>query len=54
MITATCINKDCAEDGIGYNVVGNPDPVQCGLCGENCELTDPRPDPEPTPFPDQP
>ena len=47
MITATCINPDCSQFEIPYNFEGSPDVVQCGECGVDCELTDPRPDPTP-------
>ena len=49
MITATCINPDCAYKGYPVDIDGSPDPVMCGVCGQEDELTDPRPDPEPTP-----
>lgn len=45
MITATCTTDNCDANGTPYNVIGNPNPVQCGACGNNCELTDLRDDP---------
>ena len=54
MITATCKNPPCGQYDIDYNFYGDPAEVQCGECGVDCELTDPRPDPtppEPTPEP---
>ena len=49
MITATCINPDCAYKGYPVDIDGSPNPVMCGVCGQEDELSDPRPDPEPTP-----
>jgi hypothetical protein len=46
MITATCTNTSCQSKAVDYNVLGEPKKVQCGACGEWCELTDLRPDPE--------
>jgi len=51
MITATCTNNDCAANGIGYNVLRDPLRVECGACGNDCELTDLRDDP---PQPEEP
>ena len=45
MITATCTNVDCRENGVNYNVEGAPTAVECGFCAQPCELTDERPDP---------
>lgn len=47
MITAKCINNNCSKFNIEYNFLGEPDRVECGLCGVDCELTDLRPDPTP-------
>lgn len=47
MITAQCSNTECAENGNAYNVEGDPTRVECGLCAHDCDLSDPRPDPEP-------
>lgn len=49
MITATCTNETCQQNGIGYNFVGAPAQVQCGACRGWCEVTDERDDP---PMPD--
>lgn len=49
MITATCTNETCQQNGIGYNFVGVPAQVQCGECRDWCEVTDERDDP---PMPD--
>ena len=45
MITATCNNNDCQQNGIGYDFLGDPSRVQCGACHADCDLTDPRDDP---------
>ena len=47
MITATCVNTECSQFEIAYYCLGNPDPVQCGECGQNDFLSDPQPDPTP-------
>jgi hypothetical protein len=46
MITATCINPDCRYEGYAVDIEGFPDPVMCGICGQEDELSNPRPDPE--------
>ena len=46
MITATCTNTSCQSKAVDYSVLGEPKKVECGACGNACELTDPRPDPE--------
>lgn len=48
MITATCINPDCDYKGYAVDFYGFPDPVMCGVCGQEDKLSDSRPDPEPT------
>jgi hypothetical protein len=45
MITATCKNQECSQHEIECHVLGNPSPIECGTCNENCELTDERDDP---------
>lgn len=45
MITATCKNKQCSQHKLEFNIFGNPSPVECGSCHNNCELTDLRDDP---------
>ena len=45
MITATCNNSDCQQNGTGYNFLGNPPRVECGACHNDCTLTDLRDDP---------
>lgn len=47
MISATCKNSECIELDILYNCEGFGDPIKCGTCNQDCELTDPRPDPTP-------
>lgn len=46
MITATCHADGCKQADLPYFVLGSPDPVKCGACGNDCALTDPQPDPE--------
>ncbi len=48
MITATCNNADCTMNGTGYNIESEPVSVECGACSNDCELSDPRPDPPET------
>lgn len=45
MITATCTTTECKQHAIGYLVLGDPARVECGACHNDCELTDPQPDP---------
>ena len=45
MITATCRNNQCDANGVDRFTLGEPDRVQCGACGDDCELSDPQPDP---------
>ena len=45
MITATCHAADCPQSDVPYFVLGSPEPVKCGACGNDCRLTDPQPDP---------
>lgn len=47
MITATCTNADCINNGIDYNIPGPPRAVKCGGCGRMLPPTNKRPDPEP-------
>jgi hypothetical protein len=56
MITATCNTGDCQQNGIGYNIYGEPPRVECGACHNDCELSEARPDPEmpAMPFPEAP
>ena len=53
MITATCKNNECNANDVNRFTLGEPDHVQCGACGDDCELSNPQPDPptdeEPTP-----
>ena len=45
MITATCTTTNCRWHDIARNVLGEPDTVKCGACGEPTTVSDPRPDP---------
>jgi hypothetical protein len=50
MVTVTCNDNNCANNGIDYNVLGTPAAVQCGGCGvmlEPYDLRDDPPEPEP-------
>ena len=46
MISATCRNTDCTQADTLYNCEGDHTRIVCGTCDKDCELTDPRPDPE--------
>ena len=45
MITATCQNADCGQNAVDVNFLGQPSTVVCGECGDDCLLSDSRPDP---------
>jgi hypothetical protein len=45
MVTFTCNKKDCKNEGIDYNFLGEPETAQCGGCNETLEAKDLRPDP---------
>jgi hypothetical protein len=47
MVTFTCTVKDCANENIDYNFLGNPDVAECGSCKAVLEPKDLRDDPEP-------
>ena len=51
MVTFKCDLADCANKGVEYNFLGNPEIAECGGCQTMLEAYDQRPDPEPTPFP---
>jgi hypothetical protein len=46
MITFTCNEKDCANEGIDYNMLGNSQTALCGGCKQTLTGTNERPDPE--------
>ena len=46
MITFCCDKKDCQNQGIDYNMLGNPKTALCGGCKETLTGTNERPDPE--------
>jgi hypothetical protein len=48
MMTATCTNTACKENGVSHNVSGSHEFVECGACTLATTLTDERPDPEET------
>ena len=45
MVTFTCIEKDCANEGVDYNFLGEPESAMCGGCKAKLEAKDLRPDP---------
>jgi hypothetical protein len=49
MVSVKCITETCPLCDIVFNVIGDPDTVQCGGCGVYLTPYDSRPDPEPTP-----
>ena len=51
MITATCTNADCDQNGTAYRFRGQPARIECGTCHADCDLTDPTDDP---PAPEEP
>lgn len=38
MITATCKNEKCQQNGVVYNFEENESFVVCGCCNQPCEL----------------
>ena len=55
MVTVICNADGCANEGVTYNILGEPDVVECGGCHEMLTPTDLRDDPPmPTMFPDPP
>jgi hypothetical protein len=46
MVTIICTTKDCANENVPYNFLGNPEFVKCGGCKEHLIGTDLRSDPE--------
>jgi hypothetical protein len=50
MITFTCTAKDCANENIDYNFLGNPEFGECGGCKAILQPKDLRDDPEPEPL----
>jgi hypothetical protein len=45
MVTFTCNEKDCANEGVDYNFFGEPETAMCGGCKATLEAKDLRPDP---------
>lgn len=46
MKTVKCVNPDCTQNDVNEYFVGSPDFVQCGVCQQPCELSEPYDDPE--------
>jgi hypothetical protein len=46
MITFTCNEKDCPNQAIDYNFLGNDKTAECGGCKTMLIGTNERPDPE--------
>jgi hypothetical protein len=49
MIDFICNEKNCPNEGIQYNFLGNPKTADCGGCKNVLIGTNERPDPEPIP-----
>ena len=47
MVTVICNADGCVNAGVTYNVLGAPEQVECGGCGDMLTATDLRDDPEP-------
>jgi hypothetical protein len=45
MVTFTCNEKDCDNNGVDYNFPGEPKSAMCGGCKSTLEAKDIRPDP---------
>ena len=45
MFTFTCEEKDCANNDVQYNVLGDLPLAECGGCKVTLEGTNKRPDP---------
>jgi hypothetical protein len=45
MVTVTCTDDSCPNGGTPFNVLGDPQFVECGGCHVHLEPTNPRPDP---------
>lgn len=46
MKTVKCINETCLQHDIDEYIMGLPEYVVCGACGEPCKLSDEYADPE--------
>ena len=46
MVTFTCKVKDCPNEKVQYNFLGNPENAECGGCHAILEANDLRDDPE--------
>ena len=51
MVTVICDADGCANAGVTYNILGEPEQVECGGCGAMLTPTDHRDDP---PLPEMP
>jgi hypothetical protein len=45
MFTFTCSEKDCANENVEYNLLGDSSFAECGGCKTTLTGTDERPDP---------
>jgi hypothetical protein len=45
MVTFTCNEKDCANENVSYNFLGDPEFAECGGCHSILEPKDLRDDP---------
>ena len=50
MVTFICTVKDCANQNVTYNFLGNPETAECGGCKAILISTDLRPDPQVQPL----
>ena len=46
MISVKCSNKECTQNAIEFNLMGDDPYVCCGGCGIHLDPYDLRPDPE--------
>jgi hypothetical protein len=46
MVTFKCTVKDCANENVEYNFLGDPETAMCGGCNQTLLATDLRNDPE--------
>jgi hypothetical protein len=46
MVTFTCNVKECANENVEYNYLGNPEFAECGGCKAILEAKDLREDPQ--------
>jgi hypothetical protein len=50
VISVKCLSDGCDLHDVDFNILGNPDFVECGACGESLKPFDLRDDPATTPM----